>query len=678
MSNARQIKSRIMFAFVVTILVFSMFAESSVSQSPDERPKTYIIPMEDWTRNDDVNAIRLVNMLLEEEVPVYWALDKFTVDGTTYPAGTFYIKTPFSTRLDISSDVTMDWIMWQAKLNRVWRIDVTTESITVSSKQLVLPRVVLFYDQTTYENALMHYLRFRSLGFKVVLANAVDLYPKSWNESGSVLNEANVFVMPGGAVHFWSFPWGDPLTWALGNITEFVKNGGGYVGVCAGTCEALSTVAYDSLRFVNAYMYDGVREDMYAVDWKILQGPLYIDVQQPNHPVMFGYGPGAARPGYGPETTIYYLGGPAMYDVGANATVLATYAGPVTQETMPGVSNQWGAAAVIAADYYNGKVVVFGPHPEYPGPCTRLYAQTLYYVANVPKPSRLEPESTESMNEAAISEHTGVIRSTVDQIKPILEETTRTASNIVNMRTGDIYHPFGIAVDVNLLSFSKELYSELNDLQRYAVKFQYEYSKLNVLRDMVQNDPQLVSLTNYAQTMISSFFNSTANLPPEQHVIFETHWAEIGPFPPFTQEYEASKFEELINAFKYVNNETKSILYPTVQNYSTLVREYDRLKIENQTAYTPEVNATLADLFQTLSAQYPAGAMIKTYYTLFHTLDIVQYKIAYHIFNLLTLADRTMEIISYTEFALAAAVGSWNYASSEIQAFMTHPEGAFL
>src|SRR4030042_2007388 len=104
MSNARQFKSRIMFAFVVTILVFSMFAESSVSQSPDERPKTYIIPMEDWTRNDDVNAIRLVNMLLEEEVPVYWALDQFTVGGTTYPAGTFYIKTPFSTRLDISSD----------------------------------------------------------------------------------------------------------------------------------------------------------------------------------------------------------------------------------------------------------------------------------------------------------------------------------------------------------------------------------------------------------------------------------------------------------------------------------------------------------------------------------------------------------------------------------------------
>jgi glutamine amidotransferase-like uncharacterized protein len=618
-------------------------------------------------------------MLLEEEVPVYWALEEFSVGGTTYPAGTFYIKTPFNTRLNISSEVTMDWMMWQAKLNRVWKIDVTTENIAANSKQLVLPRVVLFYDQTTYENALMHYLRFRSLGFKVVLANAADLYPKSWNESGSILSEANVFVMPGGAVHFWSFPWGDPLAWGLGNITEFVKNGGGYIGVCAGTCEALATVPYDSLRFVNATMYDGVREDGQNPDWKILQGPLYVEVQQPNHPVMFGYGSGAIRPGYGPETTIYYLGGPAMYNVGEDATVLATYSRPVTQISRSTVNNQWDAAAVITADYYEGKVVVFGPHPEYPGPCARMYAQTLYYVANVPKPSRLEPESTESMNEAAISERVGKIRSAVDQIKPILEETTRTASQIVNMRTGDIYHAFGIgSIDQHLLSFCKELYSELNDLQRYAVKFQYEYSKLNELRGMVQNDAQLASLVDYAQAMISSFFNSTANLPPEPHVIFETSWAEIGPFPPFTQADEASKFEELTSIFKYVNNETTAMLYPTVKNYSTQIQEYDRLKAENDTALTPDVNATLSDLIVTLSAYYPAGPMVKTYYTIFHTLDVVQYKIAYHIFNLLTLADRISEVVSNTEFALASAVGSWSYSYAEIRAFFAHPEGAFL
>jgi len=677
MNGIMKTKKTVLVLFIAAVIISSMFIKTHSVRSQNEQPNTYIFPMEDWIRNDDVNAIRLINALLEEDVPVYWALDQFTVGGTTYPAGTFYIKTPFTTRHGVSSEVMMAWVMWQAKLTRVWKIDVTAQSFTVNSKELILPRVVLFYDQTTYENALMHYLRFRSLGFKTVLANAGDLYTKSWNESGSVLNEANVFVMPGGAVHFWSFPYGAPQTWGIGNITEFVKNGGGYIGVCAGTVEALTTTGYGYLEFVNATMYDGVRQDMYARDWKILQGPLYINVEQPNHPVMFGYGPGASRPGYGPQTTIYYLGGPALYNVGLNATVLATYAAPITQEALSSVSNQWGAAAVIGADFYDGKVVVFGPHPEYPGPCARLYAQALYYVANVPKPSRLDPKENDAMSETTISERVGTIRSTVSQIKPILDETTRTASQIVNMRIGDIYNSIGIgAVDVHLLSFCKELYNQLNDIQRYAVKFQYEYSKLNVLKGMVQNDPQLVSLIEYSQAMISSFFNLTANLPPEEHAIFETHWSGIGPFPPFTD--EATKFEELVNAFKYVNNETTAVLYPTVQDFAKVFQEYEQLRIQNQTAYTPEINATLSELFQNMTAQYPAGIHLQTYYTIFHTLDVVQYKIAYHIFNILTLADRTMEIISYIEFALATAVGSWNYASAEIQAFMAHPEGAFL
>jgi glutamine amidotransferase-like uncharacterized protein len=675
MTALAQVKRVLLVSFAVTMIMVSLLAETCVVQSQDEHPRTFIIPMEDWIKSDDVNTIRLINILLEEDVPVYWALDSFIAGGVTYPAGTFYIRTPFTTRHGVSSDVMMAWALWQAQLTRVWRIDSTTESVTVTSKQLILPRVVLFYDQTTYENALMHYLRFRSLGFKVVLANAVDIYAQSWNASGSVLNEANVFVMPGGAVHFWSFPYGDQLTWGLGNITEFVKSGGGYIGVCAGTVEALSTTGYGELTFVEAYMYDGVRQDMYGRDWKVLQGPLYINVEQPDHPVMFGYGPDAIRPGYGPQTTIYYLGGPAMYDVGVNATVLGTYAAPVTQEAPSSVSNQWGAAAVIGADYYEGKVVLFGPHPEYPGPCARLYAQALYYVANVPKPSPLEPENGGVMSEAAISEHVDTIKSTVSQIKPILEDTTRAASRVVNLRTGDIYHPLGIAVDVHLLSFCKELYSQLNDMQRYAVKFQYEYSKLNVLKGMVQNDPELLSLIDYTQAMISSFFELSANLPQEPHVIFETHWSGIGPFPAFTD--EAATVEDLIGAFNYVNNETKTLLYPVAQNFSKIVREYDRLRIENQTNFTPEVNATLSALFQNITATWPAGIHLQTYYTFFHTLDIMQYKIAYHIFNLITLADRTMEIILHVEYTLAAAVGPWNYASAELQAFLAHPEGAF-
>jgi hypothetical protein len=45
---------------------------------------------------------------------------------------------------------------------------------------------------------------------------------------------------------------------------------------------------------------------------------------------------------------------------------------------------------------------------------------------------------------------------------------------------------------------------------------------------------------------------------------------------------------------------------------------------------------------------------------------------------MITLADRTAEVISHMEFALATAVGPWNYALAEMQAFFAHPEGAFM
>ncbi len=674
-----QIRSKMLVAIVATVLVSSLFLRTNFVALSTGQPTTYIIPMEDWIRNDDVNAIRLINMLLQEDVPVFWALESFTVGGTTYPGGTFYVKTPFTTRLGVSSEDTMGWFMMQAKLNRVWRIDTTSESFTVNSKQLVLPRIVLFYDKTTYENALQHYLRFRSLGFKIVLANAQDLCTKSWNESGSVLAGANVVVIPGGAVHFWSFPTEADLAAGVGNLTEFVKNGGGYIGVCAGTCEALSGLDYHYLDLVNASM---TSRDMWALDWRLLQGPLYVNVAAPNNPVMFGYGPDAVRPGYGTQTTIFYLGGPAMINVGANATVLATYAGPITQQVLPSVNDTWGLAAVVAADYYDGKAVLFGPHPEYPGPCGRMYAQALYYVAKNPKPSGLEPAATSGiMSDALISDRVGAIESTVNQIKPTLEEATRTAAKIVNLRIGDYYNLLGIAIDEHLLSFYKEAYNQLNELQRYSVKFQYEYSKLSTLKGMVQSDGRataLSGLVDYSQKMISDFFTLTSNLPAEPHILTETDWAGDGPFMPFTTADEAVKFEDFSHIFDYVNNETEAALYPLAQNFSVVYKQYDQLSRQNESAFTPEVNQTLSDLYANITCSWPASIYYQVIYSFYHTLDIVQYKIAYHLLNMLTLADRVSEVISYVEYALSSAVGPWNYASADIQAFFAHPQGPFM
>ena len=190
---------------------------------------TYIISMDrsstDWIRVNDQNVIRLVNQLLEAGVDVQWALDDFSVGNHSYPAGTFYIQTPFTTETGISDSAVMAWLQWEAKKHRVYTIRKTTTPVEVRSRSLVLPRIVLFYDRTTYENSLVHYTRFSDMGFKVRLANSVDICSKDWNDPDSIFSRATVFAMPGGAMHFWAFETDDDRAKAIQNIQQFVENG---------------------------------------------------------------------------------------------------------------------------------------------------------------------------------------------------------------------------------------------------------------------------------------------------------------------------------------------------------------------------------------------------------------------------------------------------------------------
>ncbi|MHA1410588.1 MAG: hypothetical protein ACTSQY_09850, partial [Candidatus Odinarchaeia archaeon] len=202
---------------------------------------TYIIPLEDWIMNDDLQAFRLINILLEENVTVQWAQESFTVGGVTYPAGTMFIETPFTTKRGITSDVMMQWLMWEAKQTNVRRIDVTFEKVNTTSVPLVAPRVLIFYDKSTYDNCLNHYYRLRSIGIKAKLATAGEMTGIWWNDSSHPLYDRNVFLMPGGALHLWSFPnwWvpDSPGALAITNISDWVFNGGGYVSTCAGSSE---------------------------------------------------------------------------------------------------------------------------------------------------------------------------------------------------------------------------------------------------------------------------------------------------------------------------------------------------------------------------------------------------------------------------------------------------------
>ncbi|MHA1835875.1 MAG: BPL-N domain-containing protein [Candidatus Odinarchaeia archaeon] len=670
---------------------------------------TYIIPLDDWVLNDDLQAFRLVNILLEENVTVKWAQESFTANGITYPAGTIFIETPFTTKRGLSSDVVMEWLMWEAKNTGVRRIDVTLDVITALSVPLVAPRVLIFYDKSTYDNCLNHYYRLKSVGIKAKLATANEMTGMWWNDTTHPLYDSNVFLMPGGALHLWSFPnwWtpGSPGALAISNISDWVFNGGGYIGTCTGSSEALNKTPYLNLGIVDA---DYHREwfdislappGMGANEWKALIGPIQITIEEPNHPVMFGYGVNAVRPCYGPEVPLYYYGGPAFVNITAtNTTILGNYSTPVAQNIdAAGLTNTiWGEPAIIAANHGSGRVVLFGPHPEWPGPGARMEAQAIFWTAQKIIPdSHIDPQTT-SYNPAEIYfNRVNIILDTAAEIEPKLEELTRLATEIVQFRAGDHYNPIGYWFDEVLMVYGLEMTEHLNELKRDAVKLQYEYYKLTLLRGSVS--PTTRNMIDYALALIDSFFNYSETFPYEDHWIADNDiWYTGLIWAPYIG--DAANFTELPNLFDYVLNETKELVYPMCYNYTRdYFNVYNELFALNQTfpSSIPD-NATLerwgfnltlyagsnvtdllVGLYNTLTSGWPAGPMIIMYYMFYHVLDICQFKIDGHWLKMMSIAERAREVCGMVSYQIAAEIGGWAYSTAEWQATIYQPAGAF-
>jgi glutamine amidotransferase-like uncharacterized protein len=688
---------KIILAFAVTFAIalpgFTAFANFANAQGDP----TYIIPLEDWVLNDDVAAIRLVNVLLEENVTVKWAQESFTVGGLTYPAGTIFIETPFTTSQGITSDVMMQWFLWQAKQSRVNRIDITYETITANTTDLIPPRIVMFYDTSTNDNCINHYERFRSLGFKVTLATAASMTGIWWNDTAHPLHDANVFIMPGGSYHSGAFPYGDLRDWARANITEFVKNGGSWIGVCAGASEALMGTGFFSL-LVNASDYVFPPEPLGVNEWRELIGPLMLSVEEPKHPVFFGYGQDAQRPGYGPEVPIYYYGGPAFDPVGTNATILARYSRPISQnmEAAGGQNEIWGLPAALAATFGNGRVVIFGPHPEWPGPGARLHAQAVFWAAQkrINTPSPLDPETTDYNPPLINRIRVDNIINTAAAIAPYLEAYTRTATQIVNLRSGNHYVSIGHWFDEVVMYYGLKFAEHINFVKQDAVKLDYEYYKLMLLRDSVSATTR--DTIDYALALIDSFFNYSDSFPAEPHTIPSSDWTG-NVFPTWIG--DATDFTGLTDLFIFIENETRSLNYPMVYNYT---RDYynpwmELLKLNKTSPSAIVDNATLTrwgfdlatyagfnvtDLFTAffynITASFPAGPMYTLYYMWYHVLWIDQFKIDQHLLNMMTIGDRARDVLAYLDYQIASEIGAWAYAAAEWQATLHQPAGAFV
>ncbi|HDM25699.1 MAG TPA: hypothetical protein ENG24_03790 [Thermoplasmatales archaeon] len=201
------------------------------------------------------------------------------------------------------------------------------------------------------------------------------------------LNSYDVLEVPGGVIYYPQTVKDNLFylgTWKR-NIRKFVADGGGYVGTCGGSTMAsqdpiIFWPLVHSIGFVDLKVnVDALNEGQYISQYlftKIGFGiPIKISIKNSTNPIFFGH--------YGENRSIRWWASPSLYDskgfrsdpLFGKIEVLATYAeepsevAPIHRQLIFGggkvKTHQKGEYAIIATTYGNGKVVLFGPHPEY-------------------------------------------------------------------------------------------------------------------------------------------------------------------------------------------------------------------------------------------------------------------------------------------------------------------------
>lgn len=144
----------------------------------------------------------------------------------------------------------------------------------------------------------------------------------------SALSTASIWIQPGGKSKVAAKRMG-PKTMSL--IREFVKNGGGYVGFCAGmllSTKKIGTSDIDGLGILNG-------ETVHLMS-KEMDRPYILDINMVEHGTR----------------NIYFSGGPYLKNQDADTYIAGFY--------------DSGEIASVESSFGKGKVVVAGFHPEVP------------------------------------------------------------------------------------------------------------------------------------------------------------------------------------------------------------------------------------------------------------------------------------------------------------------------
>jgi len=170
-----------------------------------------------------------------------------------------------------------------------------------------------------------------------------------------VLRDYQVLIVPGGSGSLQAKKLEET---GRKNVQDFVRDGGGYVGICAGAYLATSQYTW-SLGLINARVWDRVHWARGNGDVTLAMteaGRRLLSVQQSDVSVAYAQGPLLV-----PDTRTHLPG----------YQVLASYKTEVAQKGAP-EDAMVGTHAIIRTVYGKGRVICFSPHPEKPGGPTHL------------------------------------------------------------------------------------------------------------------------------------------------------------------------------------------------------------------------------------------------------------------------------------------------------------------
>jgi len=180
------------------------------------------------------------------------------------------------------------------------------------------------------------------------------------------LKDCHVLIMPGGSGSLQAKKLGET---GRKNIQQFVTNGGGYVGICAGSYLASSDYEW-SLHLLNAKVFD-------RAHWARGTGDVTMKMTDEGKLLLFEDSN---------ELKVYYGQGPLLVpdtkpDLPAYEP-LAEYSSEIAKKGAP-TGVMIGTTAIARAPYGKGRVICYSPHPEVSGGPNHLISMGVRWASGI-------------------------------------------------------------------------------------------------------------------------------------------------------------------------------------------------------------------------------------------------------------------------------------------------------